>query len=64
MNRGEVCAGYGVLLSWPRQSDSRRAIVYTPETELPIHSRPFYFIGLGNRDIELALRLQDSDLNG
>lgn len=58
-SRGEVCIGYGILLSWPKEPGSRRAFFCVPKVQLPIHGRPLYFIDLGNRDIELAVRLRD-----
>lgn len=53
-----------MLLSWPRESDSRRSIVCIPEIELPIYKQPLYFVDLGHRDLELAFALRDPKWSG
>lgn len=64
LRRGITCEGYGMLLSWPKESDNWRSIVCIPEIELPIHKRPLYFIDLGHRDLELSFELRNSGWSG
>jgi hypothetical protein len=65
VKRGQVCQGYGLRLSWPREDDVRRSATGSEIISIPIDaSWPLHYVNVTPWDIELHQEHLDTGAHG
>ncbi len=55
--KGQVCLGYGLKLSWPRENDCRRFVREKDHYMLPVNPSALEFVNTSSQHIDTSHRL-------